>query len=105
VNFLLMIVKSNDVFEVPDVDAPIVVEAVHTGVDVVDTCMVVCIRMILNGSDSVGDSTGPFFHIEIYDSDSSSVKGFSNCFVFDVCRCISASILSQFFILLMLLEV
>jgi hypothetical protein len=37
-----MIVKSNDVFEVPDVDAPIVVEVVHTGVDVVGTCMVAC---------------------------------------------------------------
>ncbi len=104
-NFLVMIVENNGVFEVPVGDAPIVVEVAHTGVDVVDTCMVVCIPTFLSGSDSAGDSTGPFFHIEIYDSDSSNVKGFSNHFVVDVCRRISVSSLSQFFFLLVLLEV
>ncbi len=104
-NFLEMIVENNGEFEVPVVDAPIVVEVVHTGVDVVSTCMVVCIHTILNGSDSVGDSTGPFFRIGIHDSDSSSVKGFSNHFVVDVCRRISVSSLSLFFFLLVLLEV
>ncbi len=104
-NFLVMIVENNGEFEVPVVDAPIVVEVVHTGVDVVGTCMVVCIHTILNGSDSVGDNIGPFFHIEIYDSVSSSMKGFLNHFVFDVCRRISVSSLSQSFFLLVLLEV
>ena len=65
----------------------------------------VFVHTILNGNGSVDDSTGPFFHILIDDSDSSSVKGFSNHFVVDVCRRTLVSNLSQFVVLLVLLEV
>ena len=100
-----MIVKSNDVFEVPDVDAPIVVEVVHTGVDVVDTCMVVCSRMFLCGIDFSHDSSVPIGRIETCGLNSSSVKGFLTHAIVDGCRCSLMSSLSQFFVLSMLLEV
>ena len=104
-NFLLMIVKSNDVFEVPDVDALIVVEVVHTGVDVVDTCMVICSHTFLCGIDFSHDSIDPSVHIATYDSNNSSVKGFSKDFVVDICWCTLVSSLSRFFVFLVLLEV
>ncbi len=104
-NFLMMIVENNSVFEVPAVDAPIVVEVVHTGVVVVDTCMVVCSRTFLCGIDFSHDSTDPFFHIATCDSNNSSVKGFLKDFVIDICRSTSVSNFSQFFVLLVLLEV
>ncbi len=63
------------------------------------------VHTILNSSGSADDSTGPFFHILIDDSDSSSVKGFSNHFIVDVCRRTLVSNLSQFVVLLVLLEV
>ena len=99
-----MIVESNDVLEVPAGGVPIVGAVDRMDVDFVDTCMVF-VHTILNGSDSADGSTGPFFHILIDDSDSSSVKGFSNHFVVDVCRRTLVSNLSQFFFLVVLLEV
>ncbi len=103
--FLAMIVENNDVFEVQAVDAPIVVEVVHTGVVVVDTCLGVCYRTFLCGTDFSHDSTDQSFHIPTYDSNNSSVKDFSKDFAVDNCRCTSVSNLSRFFILLVLLEV
>jgi hypothetical protein len=100
-----MIVENNGVFEVPVVDAPIVVEVAHTGVDVVDTCMVVCSRTFLCGIDFSHDSINPSVHIATYDLNNSSVKGFSKDFVVDICRCTSVSSLSRSFTLLVLLEV
>ncbi len=99
-----MIAENNDELEVPVGGVPIVCEVVRMGVGFVDTCMVFA-HTILNGNDFSGDSTGPFFHIVIYDLDSSSVKGFSNHFVGDVCRRTLVSNFSQFFVLLVLLEV
>ncbi len=83
---------------------PIVGAVGRMDVDSVDTCKAF-VHTIVNGNDSADDSTGPFFHILIDDSDSSSVKGFSNHFVVDVCRRTLASNLSQFVVLLVLLEV
>jgi hypothetical protein len=83
---------------------PIVGAVVRMGVGFADTCKAF-VHTILNGNDSAGDSTGPFSHIVIYDLDSSSVKGFSNHFVDGVCRCTLVSNLSQFFVLVVLLEV
>ena len=100
-----MIVKSNDVFEVPDVDAPIVVEVVHTGVDVVGTCMVACSCTFLCFFFFSHDCIDPSVHIRTYDSNNSSVKGFSKDFAVDICQYTSVSSLSQFFVLLVLLEV
>jgi hypothetical protein len=100
-----MIVENNSVFEVPDVDAPIVVEVVRTGVDVVDTCMVICSHTFLCGIDFSHDSIDPSVHITTYDSNNSSVKGFSKDFAVDICQYTSVSSLSQFFVLLVLLEV
>ena len=99
-----MIVENNDELEVPAGGVPIVCAVVRMGVGFADTCKVF-VHTILNGNCFVGDSTGPFFHIVIYDSDSSSVKGFLNHFIDDVCRRTSVSNLSQFFVLLVLLEV
>jgi hypothetical protein len=99
-----MIVENNDELEVPVGGVPIVCAVVRMGVDFAYTCKVF-VHTILNGNDSAGGSTGPFFHILIDDSDSSSVKGFLNYFVGDVCRRTLVSNLSQFFILLVLLEV
>jgi hypothetical protein len=100
-----MIVKSNDVFEVPDVDAPIVVEVVHTGVDVVGTCMVACSRTFLCGIDFSHDSIDPSIHIATYDLNNLSMTGFSKDFVVDIWRCTLVNSLSRFFVLLVLLEV
>ncbi len=83
---------------------PIVGAVDHMDDDFADTCMAF-VHTILNGSDSADDSTGPFFRILIDDSDSSSVKGFSNHFVVDDCRRTLVSNLSQFVVLLVLLEV
>ncbi len=99
-----MIAESNDELEVPVGGVPIICAVVRMGVGFAYTCKVF-VHTILNGNDSAGDSTGPFFHILIDDSDSSSVKGFSNHFVVYVCRRTLVSNLSQFFILLVLLEV
>ncbi len=99
-----MIAENNDELEVPAGGVPIVCEVVRMGVGFVNTCMVFA-HTILNGNDFSGDRTGPFFHILNDDSDSSSVKGFSNHFVVDVCRRTLVSNLSQFFFLLVLLEV
>ena len=99
-----MIVESNDVLEVPAGGVPIVDACVRMGVDFACTYKVF-VRTILSGNDSADDSTGPFFHILIDDSDSSSVKGFSNHFVVDVFRRTLGSNLSQFCVLLVLLEV
>ena len=95
-----MIVENNDELEVPAGGVPIVSAVVRMGVGFADTCKAF-VHTILNGNDSADDSTGPFFHILI---DSSSVKGFSNRFVVDVCRRTLVSNLSQFFVLLVLLE-
>ncbi len=99
-----MIVENNDELEVPAGGEPIVDAVVRMDVDFADTCKAF-VHTILSGDDSADDSTGPFFHILIDDSDSSSVKGFSNHFVVDVCRRTLVSSLSQFLILLVLLEV
>ena len=99
-----MIVESNDVLEVPAGGVPIVDACVRMGVDFACTYKVF-VHTILSGNDSADDSTGPFFHILIDDSDSSSVKGFSNHFVVDVFRRTLVSNLSQFSVLLVLLEV
>ncbi len=80
-----MIAENNDELEVPAGGVPIVGAVVRMGVGVADTCKAF-VHTILNGNDSADDSTGPFFHILIDDLDSSSVKGFSNHFVVDVCR-------------------
>jgi hypothetical protein len=100
-----MIVENNDVFEVPAVDVLIVVEVAHTGVVVVDTCIIACSRTFLCGIDFFHDSTDPSFLIATYDLNSSTVKGFSKDFVVNICRCTSVSSLSLFFVLLVLLEV
>jgi hypothetical protein len=99
-----MIAENNDELEVPAGGVPIVCGVVGMGVGFAYTCKVF-VHTILNSNDSAGYSNGPFFHIVIYDSDSSSVKGFLNHFVDDVCRRTSVSNLSQFFVLLVLLEV
>jgi hypothetical protein len=99
-----MIAENNDALEVPAGGVPIVGAVVRMGVGFADTCKVF-VHTILNGNDSVDDSTGPFFHILIDDSDSSSERGFSNHFIVDVCRRTLVSNLSQFFVLLVLLEV
>ena len=99
-----MIAENNDELEVPVGGVPIVCAVVRMDVGFACTCKA-SVHTILNGNDSAGDSTGPFFHILIDDSDSSSVKGFSNHFVVDVCRRTLVSNLSQFFFLLVLLEV
>ncbi len=99
-----MIVENNDELEVPAGGVPIVDAVVRMDVDFAYTCKAF-VHTILNGNDSADDSTGPFFHILIDDSDSSSVKGFSNHFIVVVCRRTLVSNLSQFFILLVLREV
>ena len=99
-----MIVENNDGLEVPAGGVPIVGAVVRMDVGSACICKAF-VHTILNGNDSADDSTGPFFHISIDDSDSSSVKGFSNHFVVDVCRRTLVSNLSQFFFLLVLLEV
>ena len=99
-----MIVENNDGLEVPAGGVPIVDAFVRMGVDFACTYKA-SVHTILSGNDSVDDSTGPFFHILIDDSDSSSVKGFSNHFVVDVFRRTLVSNLSQFCVLLVLLEV
>ncbi len=99
-----MIVENNDELEVPVGGVPIVGEVVRMDVGFACICKA-CVHTILSGNDSVDDSTGPFFHALIDDSDSSSVKGFSNHFVVDVCRRTLVNNLSQFFFLLVLLEV
>jgi hypothetical protein len=99
-----MIVESIDVLEVPAGGVPIVGAVVRMDVGFACICKAF-VHTILNGSDSADGSTGPFFHILIDDSDSSSVKGFSNHFVVDVFRRTLVSNLSQFFFLLVLLEV
>lgn len=99
-----MIVENNDELEVPAGGVPIVGAVDRMDVDFADTCKAF-VHTIVNGNDSADDSTGPFFHILIDDSDSSSVKGFSNHFVVDVCRRTLVSNLSQFFFLVVLLEV
>ncbi len=67
-----MIAENSDELEVPVGGVPIVCAVVRMGVGSADTCKVF-VHTILNGNDSAGDSTGPFFRIVIYDSDSSSV--------------------------------
>ncbi len=67
-----MIGENNDVLEVPVGGVPIVGAVVRMGVGVADTYKVF-VHTILIGNDSADNSTGPFFHIVIYDSDSSSV--------------------------------
>ncbi len=98
-----MIAENNDELEVPAGGVPIVGAVVRMGVGFAYTYKVF-VHTILNDNDSAGDSTGPFSHIFIHDSDSLSVKGFSNHFVVDVCRRTLVSNLSQFFVLLVLLE-
>ncbi len=80
-----MIVENNDELEVPAGGVPIVDAVVRMDVDFFDTCKAF-VHTILSGNGSADGSTGPFFHILNDDSDSSSVKGFSNHFVVDVCR-------------------
>ena len=99
-----MIVENNDELEVPAGGVPIVGAVVRMDVGFANTCKAF-VHTILNGNDSADDSTGPFFHILNDDSDSSSVKDFSNHFVVDVCRRTLVSNLSQFVVLLVLLEV
>ena len=99
-----MIVENNDELEVPVGGVPIVCAVVRMDVGFADTCKAF-VHTILNGNHSADDSTGPFVRILIDDSDSSSVKGFSNHFVVDVFRRTLVSNLSQFFVLLVLLEV
>ena len=99
-----MIVENNDGLEVPVGGVPIVCAVGRMDVGFACICKAF-VHTILNGNDSADDSTGPFFHILIDDSDSSSVKGFSNHFVVDVCRRTLVSNLSQFFFLVVLLEV
>ena len=96
-----MIVENNGVLEAPVVDVPIVVDVVHTGVGVVDTCMV-CVCSFLRDIDFFHDRYVP---IETCGSNSSSMKGFLKHSVVDSCRCTSMNSLSQFFVLSMLLEV
>jgi hypothetical protein len=79
-----MIDENNDELAVPAGGVPVVGAVVRMDVDSADTCKAF-VHTILNGNDSPDDSTGLFFHILIDDSDSSSVKGFSNHFVVDVC--------------------
>ena len=93
-------------FEIADELVLIVAAAEHVRMGVDFACTYkASVHTILSGNDSADDSTGPFFHILIDDSDSSSVKGFSNHFVVDVFRRTLVSNLSQFFVLLVLLEV
>ncbi len=99
-----MIVENNDELEVPAGDVPIVDAVDRMDVDFADICKAF-VHTILSGNGSADGSTGPFFHILIDDLDSSSVKGFSNHFVVDVCRCTLVSNLSQFCVLLVLLKV
>ncbi len=99
-----MIVENNHELEVPAGGVPMVDVVVCMDVGFACICKAF-VHTILNGNDSADDSTGTFFHILIDDSDSSSVKGFSNHFVVDVCRRTLVSNLSQFFVLLVLQEV
>ncbi len=99
-----MIVENSDELEVPAGGVPIVGAVVRMDAGFACICKDF-VHTILSGNDSSDDSTGPFFHILIGDSDSSSVKGFSNHFVVDVCRRTLVSNLSQFFFLAVLLEV
>ncbi len=99
-----MIAENNDELEVPVGGVPIVGAVVRMDACFACTCKA-SVHTILSGNDSADYSTGPFFHILIDDSDTSSVKGFSNHFVFAVCRRTLVSNLSQFFALFVLQEV
>jgi hypothetical protein len=100
-----MIVESNGEFEVLVADVPIVIAVVHTGAGFVCICMVCC-HKFLSDTDPVDGSTYPSVHVATCDSSSSSVKGFSMEFAGYVCPCSTlVIILSQFFFLLLLLEV
>jgi hypothetical protein len=62
-----MIVENNDELEVPAGGVPIVGAVDRMDVGFACICKAF-VHMILNGTDSAGDSTGPFFHILIDDS-------------------------------------
>jgi uncharacterized membrane protein len=51
------------------------------------------------------DCIDPSVHIRTYDSNNSSVKGFSKNFVVNICWCTLVISFSRFFVFLVLLEV